>query len=100
MRQKTRSWGLQERSDKSLEDLSRMFNPILRGWVNYYGRFYKSAMYPTFRHLDQVLVRWAMRKYKRLRRHKRRAEYWLGRIARKEPQLFTHWQMGVRPAVG
>jgi RNA-directed DNA polymerase len=100
MRQKTRSWGLQERSDKSLEDLSRRFNPILRGWVNYYGRFYKSAMYPTFRHLDQVLVRWAMRKYKRLRRHKRRAEHWLGRIARKEPQLFTHWQMGVRPAGG
>jgi RNA-directed DNA polymerase len=100
MRQQTRSWGLQERSDKSLEDLSRMFNPILRGWVNYYGRFYQSAMYPTLRHLDQVLVRWAMRKYKRLRRHKRRAEHWLGRVARKEPQLFAHWQMGVRPAVG
>src|SRR6266545_3116394 len=100
IQQKTRSWGLQVRSDKSLEDLSRMFNPILRGWANYYGRFYKSAMYPTFRHLDWVLVQWAMRKYKRLRRHKRRAEHWLGRIARKEPQLFAHWQMGVRPAAG
>lgn len=100
MRQTTRSWGLQLRSDKSIEDLSRMFNPILRGWVNYYGCFYKSAMYPTFRHLDRILVQWAMRKYKRLRHHKRRAEYWLGRIARKEPQLFAHWQMGVRPAAG
>jgi RNA-directed DNA polymerase len=100
MRQKTRSWGLHLRSDKSLEDLSRMFNPILRGWANYYGRFYKSAMYPTFRHLDRVLVQWAMRKYKKLRRHKRRAEHWLGRIARKEPHLFAHWQMGVRPAAG
>src|SRR5919198_3090446 len=97
MRQRTRSWGLQERSDKSLEDLSRMFNPILRGWINYYGRFYKSAMTSTLRHLDRVLVRWAMRKYKRLRRHKRRAEYWLGRIARKEPHLFAHWQKGMRP---
>jgi RNA-directed DNA polymerase len=100
MRQKTRSWGLQERSDKSLEDLSRMFNPILRGWMTYYGRFYKSALIPTLRHLNRVLVWWAMRKYKRLRRHKRRAEYWLGRIARKAPQLFAHWQMGVRPAAG
>ena len=100
MRQKTRSWGLQVRSDKSLEDLSRMFNPMLRGWVNYDGRFYKSALYPTLRHLDQVLVRWAMRKYKKLRRHKRRAEHWLGRSARKEPQLFAHWQMGVRPTAG
>ena len=79
MRQKTRSWGLQDRSDKSLEDLSRMFNPILRGWMTYYGRFYKSALLPTLRHLNRVLVWWAMRKYKRLRRHKRRAEYWLGR---------------------
>ena len=100
MRQRTRSWGLQERSDKSLEDLSRMFNPLLRGWINYYGRFYKSAMYPTFRHLDQVLVRWAMRKYKRLHRRPRRATHWLGRIAHKEPWLFAHWQMGVRPAAG
>ena len=100
MRQKTRRWGLQNRSDKSLEDLSRMFNPILRGWMTYYGRFYKSAMTPTLRHMNRVLVRWAMRKYKRLRRHKRRAEYWLGRIARKEPHLFAHWQLGVRPAAG
>jgi RNA-directed DNA polymerase len=100
MRQKTRSWGLQVRSDKSLEDLSRMFNPVLRGWANYYGRFYKSAMYPTLRHLDRVVVQWAMRKYKKLRRHKRRAAHWRGRIARKEPQLFVHWQMGVRPAAG
>jgi RNA-directed DNA polymerase len=100
MRQKTRSWGLQVRSDKSLRDLSRMFNPLLRGWVNSYGRFYKSAMYPTLRHLDRGLAQWAMREYKKLRRHKRRAEHWLGRIAQKEPQLFAHWQMGVRPAAG
>ena len=100
MRQKTRSWGLQERSDKSLEDLSRMFNPILRGWVNYYGRFYKSALYPTLRHLDRVLVQWARRKYKRLHRHKRRAEHWLGGVARREPRLFAHWRMGLKPAAG
>ncbi|MBI3302087.1 MAG: reverse transcriptase [Deltaproteobacteria bacterium] len=100
MRQQTRSWGLQVRSDKSIEDLSRRFNPMLRGWVNYYGRFYKSAMSPTLRHLDRVLVQWAMRKYKKLRRHKRRAAHGLGRIARKEPQLFAHWQRGVRPAAG
>jgi len=99
-RQKTRSWGLQERSDKSLADLSRRFKPLLRGWMTYYGRFYKSAMLPTLRHLNRVLVWWAMRKYQRLRRHKRRAEHWRGRIARKEPQLFAHWQMGVRPTAG
>ena len=46
-----------------------MFNIVLQGWINYYGRFYKSMLYPVFRHLNEILVRWAMRKYKRLRRH-------------------------------
>jgi len=100
MRQKARRWKMHLRSDKSLEDLSRMFGPAIRGWINYYGRFYKSALYPTLRHLNRTLVRWVMRKFKRFRRHHRRAEYWLGRIARRQPWLFPHWQMGVRPTAG
>lgn len=98
MRQTMRRWRLHERSDKELDDLSRMFNPILRGWINYYGKYYKSALYPTFRHLNRTLNRWARRKYKRLRIHQRRAEYWLGEIARRDSRLFAHWQMGIRPA--
>jgi hypothetical protein len=90
-RRELRRWHLHTRSDKSLEDLSRMFNPVLRGWVNYYSRFYKSALYPTVQHLDRLLVRWAMRKYKRLRGHQRRAAHWLRRIARGQPNLFAHW---------
>jgi RNA-directed DNA polymerase len=100
MRQEARRWKLHLRSDKSLEDLSRMFSPVVRGWINYYGSFYKSALYPTLRHLNGTLIRWAMRKFKRLRRHRKRAEYWLGRIAQRQPRLFPHWQMGVRPAAG
>ena len=98
MRQSMRDWRLHLRSDKELVDLSRMFNPILRGWINYYGKYYRSALCPTFRHLNRTLVRWAMRKYKRLRIHRRRAEYWLGEIARRETRLFAHWQMGLMPA--
>jgi RNA-directed DNA polymerase len=100
MRQQMRSWSLQLRSDKSLEDLCRMFNPIIRGWTNYYGRYYRSALYPVFRALDRRLGRWAMRKYKRLRGHQRRAMHWLMRIARKEPYLFAHWQLGQQPTAG
>ena len=100
MREKARRWKMHLRSDKSLEDLSRMFSPIIRGWINYYGRFYKSALYPTLRQLNRTLVRWATRKFKRLRRHRRRAEYWLGRIAKRQPWLFPHWQMGVKPTAG
>jgi group II intron reverse transcriptase/maturase len=91
MRQTMRRWAFHNRSDKSLEDIAHMFNPVLRGWINYYGRFYKSALTPTFQHFDRTLARWATRKYKRLRGHRRRARHWLGRIARQQPELFAHW---------
>ena len=100
MRQKARKWKMHLRSDKSLEDLSRMFSPTIRGWINYYGSFYKSALYPTLRQLNRTLLRWAMRKYKKLKGHRRRAEHWLGRIAERQPRLFPHWHLGVRPSVG
>lgn len=100
MRQTIRQWRVHLKPDKKLEDISRMFNPVLRGWINYYGRFYKSALYPVLRHMNRALILWARRKYKRLSRHRRRAEYWLGRIARREPQLFAHWRMGILPAAG
>jgi len=101
MRQDMRRWRLPLRSDKAIDDLARMWNPVLRGWIQYYGRFYRSALYPVFRHLNDLLVRWAMRKYKRLRRHHRRAAHWLGGVAGREPRLFAHWHLlGLRPAAG
>ena len=100
LRQTMRDWRLHLRSDKTLDDISRMFNPILQGWLNYYGHYYKSAMYPTLRAFNRVLVRWAMRKYKRLRGHQRRARYWLGQVARRDPRLFAHWRIGLLPSAG
>jgi len=100
IRREIRSWRIHLRSDKSLTDLARMFNAQVQGWINYYGRFYKSAMYPSLRNIERFLVRWAMRKYKRLRRHKTRATYWLGRIARREPKLFAHWRLGLKSPAG
>jgi RNA-directed DNA polymerase len=96
MRAEIRSWQLHLRSDKSIEDLSRMFNPKVRGWLQYYGRYYRSALYPIMRQLDRSLARWAYRKYKKLRGHLRRATHWLARISRRDPGLFAHWQMGAR----
>jgi RNA-directed DNA polymerase len=91
-----RRWQLYRKSDKSLEDLSRKHNGAIRGWVNYYGRYYRSALYPVFRCLNRRLVRWAQRKFKRYR-SQRRATQWLRAIARKEPNLFAHWKMGAVP---
>ena len=101
IRAEIRSWDLQNRSDKSIEDLSRMFGAKLRGWINYFGHFYKSALYPTFYNLNRKLVKWATRKYKKLRGRPRRAHYWLGAVAKRQPELFPHWRLlGLRPAIG
>jgi len=100
MRQVIRGWRIHLKPDKELIDISRMFNPVIRGWINYYGCFYKSGLFPVLRKLNRAIIHWARRKYKRLARHRRRAEYWLGRIARREPQLFAHWQMGILPTAG
>src|SRR6266852_1533643 len=96
IRAEIRSWSLPKRSDKSIEDLSRMFNPTVRGWLQYYGRYYRSALYPLMRKLDRALARWAYRKYKKLRGHLRRATHWIARMSRRDSRLFAHWQMGVR----
>jgi RNA-directed DNA polymerase len=99
--QKTvRSWKLHRRSDKTITDLARMYNPIIRGWINYYGSYYKSALNRVFLQLVRSLMKWAMKKYKKLRGHLQRATHWLRRIARREPNLFAHWKMGMRPAAG
>ncbi len=97
MGRELRSWHLARRSDKSLGDLARMFNNIVQGWINYYGRFYKSMLYPLLRRINEHLVRWAMRKYKRLRRREQRARQLLVEASRRSPQLFAHWRSGLKP---
>jgi len=101
MRRTLKSLGLQRRSDLSLQELSEQINPKLHGWINYYGRYRKSALSYVFFHLNTILIRWAMRKYKKLKRRFGKAKLWLGRISRREPELFAHWsKLGVRPPVG
>jgi RNA-directed DNA polymerase len=76
-----------------------MFNKIIQGWINYYGKFYKSAMYPLFQHLNRKLVFWLRRKFKRFKNHGHRALQWLGRIAKQKPNLFAHWRLGIKPPI-
>jgi RNA-directed DNA polymerase len=92
-----RGWRIHRGNEKSLEELSQFCNPSLRGWINYYGQYYKSALYRVFNILNRSLVRWVMRKYKRFRFHQRGATRWLRDIAKRQPELFAHWQIGIRP---
>ena len=93
IRHAIRPWQLRGRVDKQLDDLARMFNPLIRGGLTYDTGDYKSALNPTLQHLDRQWARWAMAKYKRVRRHRRRAEQWLRRVARRQPGLFAHWRL-------
>jgi len=92
-----RDWRMHRKSDKSLEELAQMYNPVIRGWINYYGRFYKTELRKVFNHINQALARWATKKFKKLRKRPRRATYWLREIAKRESNLFAHWQTGVCP---
>jgi RNA-directed DNA polymerase len=97
MRQTVRGWHLQLKCDKTLQDLSNMFGPVLRGWANYYGRYYPSALKRLWWHVNDYLVRWMQRKYKRLARGVTRAARALGRLAEREPRSFVHWERGFAP---
>ena len=90
---------LQLKADKKLEDLANMFNSKIQGWMNYYMKFYKSEMYSLLRYINQCLVKWVRRKYKK-RQARRKAEHWLGEIAKRERNLFAHWKIGILPSAG
>lgn len=100
MRQAMHSWHLPRQTPGTLEELSARYNPVLMGWWHYYGSFYKTELWKVFGHLDSLLAYWARRKYKKLAGHKRRSVYWLGRVARRQPKLFIHWQTLGKPATG
>jgi hypothetical protein len=88
-----RRWTLHQRSDKSLQDLANMYNPYIGGWINYYGQFYRAQLRSTLQRIDGYLVRWARRKYKRLRERPKGTRDWLARVRRADPNLFAHWRL-------
>jgi RNA-directed DNA polymerase len=91
IRQIMRSWRFHHRSDLSLEQIATKVNPVLRGWINYYGSYFRSVLYRVMAHFDAYLSRWAMNKYKKLKQHRRRAARWIRGIASRQPDLFAHW---------
>ena len=91
-----RSWWRTSRTDKSLNELAQMINPYLQGWINYYGKFYKTGLYKLLFRLNLRFTIWVTRKFKRFKCHMRRAKYWLGEICKSNPNLFAHWRFGIK----
>lgn len=92
MNAKIREMNVRNRTDMSLVDIAKWCNPILRGWINYYGKFYRTALMPVLEHFNETLVKLALRKYINLR-YKYRGWAWLKRIMKESPKLFVHWDV-------
>jgi RNA-directed DNA polymerase len=86
-----RSWRLHRRTGQSLIDIARDINPVVRGWMEYYGAFYRSAMCPLLSRINAYLVRWIRKKYKRLKAKKKALQCWRG-IVKRFPRGFAHWE--------
>lgn len=97
--QKVRTWHLNRRTGTDLSGLAEDINPQVRGWINYYGAFYRSELYSLARRIDEHLVRWAMHKFKRLRGKPSRAWDWVAAARQRQPKLFAHWHL-VSPTRG
>jgi hypothetical protein len=95
MRAKIRELRFRRRTELSLAEIAHRINPLLRGWINYYGRYAPSALAPLLRYVNQTLVAWARRKFKRFRGHTIRASCFLQKLVRRNANLFVHWQLGM-----
>lgn len=95
MRKAIRDLDLRRQTQLTLQDIAQQLNPLLRGWIAYYGRYAPSALYPLLRYVNQTLVAWVMRKFKRFKRRKVQASQFLQRLATECVNLFVHWRIGM-----
>jgi RNA-directed DNA polymerase len=86
-----RSWRLHLRTGRTFAELARMINPVVRGWMQYYGAFYRSALYRLLTRINAYLVRWIRKKYKRLQARKKAMKCWQG-ITERYPSMLAHWK--------
>ena len=89
--EEVRSWRLHRRVNLTVEELAQRINPIVAGWMQYYGQFYRSALNLLLARINAYLVRWIRKKYKRLQGAKK-AHAKLGEITKRFPRLFVHWK--------
>lgn len=90
-RDKIKMLEIHKKTGCKIDMIAEILNPMLRGWINYFGKFNPSAMRYTLQCIERRIVKWAMSKYKRFRGHRRRAEKWLESVRKREPKLFAHW---------
>jgi RNA-directed DNA polymerase len=91
MSREVKGWRLHRRTTLSLDELAARINPIVRGWINYYARFYPTELIPLLRRINAYILKWARKKYRRLESVKRSLAWWKG-VVKRAPNLFAHWK--------
>jgi RNA-directed DNA polymerase len=82
----------------SITQIAKEFNPKIRGWINYYGKFRKYDLMRIFKIFHWRLMKWAVCRYKRFRNSMHKAGRWIRQLAKSYPYLFVHWQHGFQGA--
>ncbi|WP_342265442.1 group II intron reverse transcriptase/maturase [Cardinium endosymbiont of Philonthus spinipes] len=95
MRLETRKSGIRNKAAIKLQDIAKLYNPVLRGWIAYYGKYNKWALAPVFRHFNTSLIAWARKKFKTLQSSKRKVVSFMKNISKIQPKLFAHWEIGM-----
>lgn len=96
-RDKIKDKNIHAMSGSVIEMVAEILNPMIRGWMNYFSKYNKSAVKYTMDCINRRLVKWVMSKYKHFRNHRSNAEKWLREIAKREPNMFPHWAVGFTP---
>lgn len=96
-RDKIKAIRLHSLTGSKIEMIAERINPVVRGWLNYFTKYNPSAVKYTIDCLNRILIKWAMCKYKKFRGHRKRAEKWLRELAKREPNMFPHWTLGMFP---
>lgn len=91
IRDEIRKWKLTKKTTWTLEDVAARINPVVRGWINYYGAYSRSELASVLWGLERKITSWAMRKYKKLQRRRKAGALWLANIRKRKPRLFAHW---------
>jgi RNA-directed DNA polymerase len=93
-------WRLLWRTQKSIEQIAEDVNPVIRGWLNYYGRYGRMELARVLENINYHLMQWVQRKYKKCKHRPKKAYQSLKQIHDVNPKLFAHWEVGISPLTG
>ncbi len=99
MRAKAKRWRTLKTAGCQIEDIAEEANLVIQGWINYYGKFYKTKLKDFMREINLRIVKWARSKYLKVRPSVIKGLKWLNSISTKQPDLFAHWTYGAKPSV-